>query len=229
MYEDDEQEMSFLRRHPIAVAVGALILFAGAGVGAKSFLTPPRTSSREQTVTLITLTPQVTPPPVKPVATPPPAIHPTPAPLYVDRPTYVSGAPVKPSHPDTPAPLTTTIHGPNGTDGLAPSGPGIGGAGTGIDSGSGNKFGAFADEVQSRIAQALQADPRTRTAAMKLTVRIWPDSTGRVTKARIAPGTGDVSLDALIQNQILTGMQLTSAPPADMPVPIVMNVTAQRP
>ena len=64
---------------------------------------------------------------------------------------------------------------------------------------------------------------------MNIVVRIWPDSTGRVVKAHIAGSTGDLALDKALQNDILTGLQLADPPPADMPLPIVMRLSAQRP
>jgi outer membrane biosynthesis protein TonB len=131
--------------------------------------------------------------------------------------------------PDAPAPLGTSITGPGGGPDLG-LGSGLGGGGGyGSGGGGGSKYGWYASQVQSRIADALRSNPRTRTARMNVIIRIWPDSTGRITKARIAGTTGDGSLDATIQNDILTGMQLSDPPPADMPLPIVMRVSAQRP
>jgi len=64
---------------------------------------------------------------------------------------------------------------------------------------------------------------------MDLKIRVWADSTGRITKAHLTGSTGDPALDATLQNDILTGMQLDNPPPADMPMPIVMRVSARRP
>jgi hypothetical protein len=81
--------------------------------------------------------------------------------------------------------------------------------------------------VQTRIGDALRSNPATRRASMSVTVRIWPDSSGRIIKARISGG--DPTLDATLQNDILTGLQLPDPPPSYMPLPIVMRVSAQRP
>lgn len=64
---------------------------------------------------------------------------------------------------------------------------------------------------------------------MNIRVRIWPDSTGRITKVRIAGSTGDPALDAAIQDEILPGVQMADPPPADLPLPIIMKISAQRP
>ena len=131
--------------------------------------------------------------------------------------------------PDAPAPLGTSITGPGGGQDLG-LGSGLGGGGGyGSGGGGGTKYGWYASEVQSRIADAMRSNPTTRKASMNIIVRIWPDSTGRITKARLGGTTGDPAWTQTIQNDILTGLQLQDPPPADMPLPIVMRVSAQRP
>lgn len=106
----------------------------------------------------------------------------------------------------------------------------IGGTGTGpTQGGGGSKYGRYAAQVQSRVVEALRAHRKTKSAALQIQVRIWADSTGRVTRAVLNGSSGDPAVDAAIQNDILTGLQLTSPPPADMPMPIVMRITAKRP
>jgi len=174
--------------------------------------------------------PQRTPPP-----TPPPKDQPTPEEKQNEQ-KMVEQAPVKQEEKPAPkekapdAPLGTTINGPGGGQDLG-LGSGLGGGG-GYGSGGGggsSKFGWYASEVQSRVADAVRNNPRTRRASMKLIVRIWPDSTGRITKVHISGSTGDPAVDAALQNEILTGLQLNDPPPPDMPLPIVMRLTAQRP
>ena len=136
----------------------------------------------------------------------------------------------KPAPPKEKAPeaLGTSITGPGGGQDLG-LGSGLGGGGGYGGEGGGSKYGWFASEVQSRIADALRNNPRTRRASMNVVIRVWPDSTGRITKARLSGSTGDPSLDATLKDDILTGLQLTDPPPADMPLPIVMRLSAQRP
>jgi hypothetical protein len=83
--------------------------------------------------------------------------------------------------------------------------------------------------VQNKISDALRSHSKTKKASMRLEVRVWPDSTGRITKASLAGTTGDSAMDSAIKNEILTGMQLQEPPPPDMPRPIVLRVTAKRP
>lgn len=134
-----------------------------------------------------------------------------------------------PKPKDAPAPLGTGITGPGGGADLG-LGSGLGGGGGyGNGGGGGSKYGWYASQVQSRVADALRNNPRTRSASMNIVIRVWPDSSGRITKVRLGGTTGDPALDATLQNDILTGLQLDDPPPSDMPMPIVMRVSARRP
>ena len=116
-----------------------------------------------------------------------------------------------------PSTLATGIKGDGPGMGLASSGNGIGGGNSigGKGGGGGSKFGWYAGQVQSKVTQALQRNPKTQKASIaRLEVRIWPDSTGRVTRAELANPTGDAAMDAAIRDQILTGLQLQEPPPA---------------
>ena len=64
---------------------------------------------------------------------------------------------------------------------------------------------------------------------MRMEVRIWADGTGRITRTSLKGSTGDSDLDSTIKNDLLTGLQLTDPPPADMPMPIVMVLSARKP
>lgn len=138
-------------------------------------------------------------------------------------------APVK--APDDPAPLGTNLKGDGpGLSGLG-SGSGLGGGtlGSGTGNKGGSRFGWYAGQVQSKITQALSSHPGTKNASLRIEVRIWPDSTGRITRAQLVGSTGDPKLDGVIQDNVLTGLQLQSPPPAGMRLPIVLRLTARRP
>jgi protein TonB len=228
MYNDEEEDLSFIQRHPglvllvIVLVVAPVIYFA-----ARNMMNSHPSSSHEDEV-MIRLPPPP-PPPLKPRPTPTPDQQPTP-----DEPQkMVEQQPVQNEHKEAPKPqappsLGTSITGPGGGPDMGLS-SGLGGGGGYGDGGGGSKFGWYASEVQSRVADALRSNPQTRTASMDIKVRIWADSTGRVTKVRIQGSTGDPALDATLQNEVLTGLQLSDAPPADMPMPIVMRLSAQRP
>lgn len=132
------------------------------------------------------------------------------------------------SPPDTPSEdLSTGIAG-NGPDMGLSSGGGNGKIGGSGRKGGGSKYGWYAAKVQSAIADALRRHPSTRNAKMLLQVRVWPDANGRITRAQLVGSSGNSAVDQAIKNQILTGLQLPQAPPADMPVPIVLRITASK-
>jgi protein TonB len=235
MFDEEEEDRSFAQRHRGLVLIAVIVLL-GVGIYFLSkALSGGHSSSVRRDDMMISLPPPPPPPPPKLQPTPPPQQQPTPEQQQDQK--MVEQQPVqdekkeeapKEKAPDAPAPLGTSITGPGGSDmGLTGGIGGSGGYGTG--GAGGTKYGWYASEVQNRIAGALRDNPRTRRAAMNVVIRIWPDSSGRIAKARVSGSTGDPALDATIQNEILTGIQLADPPPADMPLPIIMRVSAQRP
>lgn len=134
---------------------------------------------------------------------------------------------------DPPPDLGTNIQGNGPADGFGLSGNRGTGGGTGKGLGgsgtkSSSRWGWYAAKVQSSIGDALRRNPRTREAIINSKVRVWPDSTGRITRAKLETSTGDAAMDASII-QTLTGIQLSEAPPADLPSPILLRLAARRP
>ena len=91
----------------------------------------------------------------------------------------------------------------------------------------GSKWGWYAGQVQSRVAEALRSNKVTRKAKASITVRIWPDASGRVSKVTLGGSTGDPAVDDAIKNQVLAGLVLNEPPPSDMPMPINLRITAR--
>jgi outer membrane biosynthesis protein TonB len=232
---DDEEDRNFVQRHRGLVLIG-VVLGLGGGVfyGAHMLMGSHQSAPHKDDMMVVSLPPP--PPPPKPPPTPPPQQAPTPEQQQQQDQKMVEQQPVQnekkseapKEKPDAPAPLGTSITGP-GPGGDLGLGSGLGTGGDGTGGGGGTKYGWYASEVQTRIADALRNNPSTRTASMNVVIRIWPDASGRITKARLSGSTGDPTLDATLRNNILIGMQLSDPPPADMPLPIVMRVSAQRP
>lgn len=233
MFEyESEKDQSFFRRHrdlvfiAVVVALGVTVLIAGKFLSRNS----QRPVAREE-FTMIVLPP--TPPPFPtPQPTPPP---PAPTPEQQEEHRMEEQPPVqdekkpdppKEKTPDAPAPLGTSITGPGGGQDLGLGLGRGGGYGSGDGGAGGSKYGWYASEIQNRIAQVVRDDARVRRVTMHVVVRIWPDATGRIARA-IVSSSGDSALDALVQNQILTGIQLAEGPPADMPLPIVMRLSIE--
>ena len=175
------------------------------------------------------------PPPLPPKVVPPPPQK-VPPPEKLEKPVAAEDKPKDvPKKADNPPPsaLATGIKGDGPGMGLGDRGNGLGGGnsiGGNGSGGGGSKFGWYAGQIQSKVTQAMQQNPKTQKASLaRLEVRIWPDGTGRVTRAELTSPTGDAALDTAIRDQVLTGLQLPEAPPAGMKLPIVLRLAARRP
>ena len=136
--------------------------------------------------------------------------------------------PETPKPADEPPPIGTNNAGSGPPDGFGlgaykpGSGNGSGIGGTGRKGGS--KYGYYAAQVQGRIAEAMRKNDRTRMASFSnVTARIWVDKVGRIERAKVLGSNGTPS------DQDLIGLQLTSPPPDDMPMPIVLRLNARKP
>ena len=222
--EDD----GFAKRHRgLLIVAGVLVL----GLVIYFFPKPGPSAPVRKAEKIVSV--QLPPPPPKLPPPPPPKVPP---PDKMEKPVAAEvKAPVKaaPKTDNPPATLATGIKGDGPGMGLASSGNGLGGGnsiGGKGNGGGGSKVGWYAGQIQSKVTQAMQRNSKTQKASIaRLEVRIWPDGTGRVTRAELASPTGDAALDAAIRDQILTGLQLPEAPPQGMKLPIVLRLAARRP
>lgn len=230
MVNDDEEEedLTFFQKHRFKLIVAGIIVLATAFF----VFSPKETPKKKAPVNMVNIIPPLPPPPPPP---PPPPKERPPEPETVKEEKFQPENAPKPepvaAEPE-PAPMGTNIQG-DGPDafGLAKGGGGgmIGGTGKGNGKGGGSKYGFYAGQVQSRVVDALRNHKKTRSATLNVKVRIWADSTGRVTKATLSGTSGDASVDRAIRDEILTGLQLQNPPPEGMPMPIVMHISATRP
>jgi TonB family protein len=147
----------------------------------------------------------------------------------------VEQPPIKPNEkpPDLKAP--DKAPGPPGPKASGPpSDDGIGGSGSGnygaVGGDGGSRFGWYGGKVQDAVHQALDQNSETRDASIHhLKVRIWIDSTGRVTRASLSGSSGNPAVDEALKNQALPGVRISDPPPSDMPMPIVMVIDEVRP
>jgi TonB family protein len=207
---------SFFKRFRIAIIITAVVIV---GIVVVAKLASSGGSSKHDTLTLVS----IAPPPPPPVMTPPPP-PPQQEEQKIEEPMIKEDQPKEAPPKDEP-PLGTGIKGPGGDNFGLGSGSGNGR----IGGGDGSKWGWYASQVQSRIQQALQQNRKTRTASMSVNVRVWADPNGRISRAQLAGSTGDPSLDNALRDEVLTGLQLPEPPPAGMPAPITLRVTAKRP
>jgi periplasmic protein TonB len=218
-----------------AIGLGAIVLI---GFGIRLFLSgddlpPPR---KVQEITLINIVPPPPPPP------PPPKveekmIEQTPVRQEiqdekpVEKPKEAPPEPKDSLKDDEPPPgplaLDAKAVGPGDSSNLGgkPGGHGLLGGGGG---GGGSRWGWYASIVQQQIEAALRANAHTRNAVMQIQVRLWADSSGRVSRIQLVSSTGNPEMDAAIRDEVLQGIMLREPPPKDMPMPIVTRVTARK-
>ena len=228
MVTDDEydEDLTFFERHKVKMIVAGLVVAGTVGL----FVFSPKDSPRRKSsVTMVNIMPPLPPPPPPPT----PKERP-PEPEQMKEEKFQPEEAPKPdpvtADPE-PAPMGTNLQGdgPNAFGLAHGSGSGmIGGTGRG-KAGAGSKFGAYASQVQSRVVDSLRNHKKTRSAAMNLKVRVWADSTGRITRATLSGTSGDATVDRAIRDEVLTGLQLQAPPPEGMPMPIVMRLSATRP
>jgi len=191
---------------------------------------PPR---RVHEFTIVNVVPPPPPPPP-----PPPAQQPPPEQEMVKQPEMVepeireeakveepNEAPPDPNDAPPESPLGPGLELPV-SPGASPYAAGPGGRGGG---GGGSRWGWYASIVQQQIESALRSNAKTRNAVMRVQLRLWADSTGRVTRIQLVSSTGDPEVDAAIRNEALAGLMLREPPPKDMPMPLVARITARRP
>ncbi len=207
------------------VLLGGIFSFMMSGKKSKR-AAPPR-----QEIVTITLPPPPPPPPLPKVEPPPPEDVPPPEKeMVMQDPVPDDEPPPDDSPPDAPPSddLTTGIAG-NGPDMGLRSGTGgsgrIGGTGR---KGGGSKWGYYAAKVQTSIADALRRNSSTRSASFSMQVKVWADSSGRITRAQLVGTSGNDAVDQAIKSQVLAGLQLPSPPPDDMPMPINMRISARK-
>ncbi len=233
--DEDFDEDSLFQKHRWLLPLIVIVAVGGIGYAASQFKggpsAPTRPVERMMTITLPPIPPPPPPPPPQPKVEPPPEEKKQEMIAQEEvKPDEVKAPEPKPS--DDPPPIGTNNVGSGPPDGfgLGAYKGGTGGTGTGTGGGGrgGSKFGWYAGQVQSRVADALRRNGRTRNASLSLQVRIWADSSGRITRASLVGSSGDNSLDSAIANEVLTGLQLQEAPPSDMPMPINLRITARK-
>jgi hypothetical protein len=227
--DGDEQDDTFIGRHKGKLGIGVVVLVGGLMAYLISHRGETPARKAPERMMMVQLPPAPPPPPPPP---PPPKVEPPPK--MEEK--MIEQAPVEeqpepdPKPADEPPPLGTGIKGDGGPSwGLGSEGGIGGGNGAGIGGRRGGPFDGFARSVSSRIRNVISANRKTRAARIPgCELRVWVDTAGRVTRAKLVPSTGDAGMDATLQNEVLPGVQLDPPPPG-MPMPIVMRLSARRP
>ena len=237
-WNDEDDEPSFINRYKTAIGVvvglAALAAVAGFAFHILGSHSAPAKVEHISMVRLLPPPPPATPPP-PPKVEPQPTVQPMVEQKQMMEPETKPDKPLKrdeapKSHDKAPGPLGLNAKGEGAGDAFGlvgkPGGNGLLGDG---DGGGGTRWGWYASEVQATIEEALRNNPHTRDASLRVQIKIWPDKNGRIARVDMDGSTGDPTLDSAIKNEVLNGLQLQEPPPADMPLPIVLRLTAQRP
>ncbi len=216
-WDDEEEEKTAFQKYRVPVIAG-ILLATGIGFAAKSLSGKAGAPPPKQEVMMVTTVAQPTPPPPAPTP-PPPQIEEKKQEMIVEE--KQEEAPPEP----TPQ-VETALKGAGNTGMVLKSGNGSGVfTNRNTVNADAMRRSAYAGQVKSRIKQALEGNAKTRKARMTIEIRVWPDETGRIARAKLSGSTGDPALDAVIRDEILTGLQISQAPPEGMPTPIVMRIT----
>jgi protein TonB len=222
--EEKVDRRGFLRRHGVSIAISALLLGAAVVLGPRLSGDNGGPPPKAPELALVAVRPLPPPPP------PPPVEQPK---MEEEKPEEVlpEEAPPEAAPPDEPPHLGTNIKGDGPPDGygLGSKGNGGGNGRGGIGGSARSRWTTYAGQARGRIVEALRNNRATRKADLNLSIRIWPDDTGRITRAQLVSSTGDPSLDRALRDEVLTGLRLDAPPPDEMPRPITFKLTARRP
>lgn len=215
-----EEDQSFWRRQgPIIGGVAVLVLlgvggyFAVRGLGGTGMPEPPKV----QEISIVQ--PPPPPPPPPKIEEPPPpeeqveVPEPEPEPVPEDAPA------------DEPPPgedLGLDAEGVAGADGFGlrakKGGRGI------IGGGDRNRW--YAGVIQRSLQDLLAGNDAARGAKYAVVVKLWIGTDGRVERFELVESTGNADSDAALR-RTLSGLQLTDAPPDDMPQPVKLRVVSR--
>jgi periplasmic protein TonB len=188
-------------------------------------------SEAPQVTTVIPLPPP--PPPPPPKVKPPPEKQPdvqTPTP----KPT-VAPKPAETPKPSDNQPKQMTMNAPAqaGSDNFnIGAGDGTGMAGSGNGGGSfGN--GAYKQYMAYTLQQAVERDKNVQDSGggsrFTVSVNLWLEPSGRITKVTIGQSTGDPKLDAALIAALETLGRLDEAPPPSWQYPVRLNLQGRQP
>lgn len=90
-----------------------------------------------------------------------------------------------------------------------------------------HQFDWYTGLIKERVEDALTSDKALASGAYKVVVKVWIASSGNIQRVELVSSTGDDSIDGLIKKVLNDMPALSEAPPADMPQPIKLRVTAR--
>jgi hypothetical protein len=110
------------------------------------------------------------------------------------------------------------------------SGGGLGdgsGEGAGEVGGTGARFGWYYARVASEVEDVFRRAKELSSASARVELRLWIDSSGRITRAEPLQAGADRKVQDAIRS--LVGQRISQPPPAEIPMPMIARLTARRP
>ncbi|HEY3300737.1 MAG TPA: TonB C-terminal domain-containing protein [Methylophilaceae bacterium] len=220
--QEESNSKVWLKR--IAIILVVIVVLVGIGYGLKGLL--KGSEVKKQGPTKIQL--KDLPPPPPP---PPPKEQPKEQPK--DQPKEAPKEP-EPKPVDAPPPTDTIkMDGPAG-DGPSQFGAGAvanenksGQTGPTIGKPNGSQFNWYAAKIKSQIEDALEKDKELSVGQYKVVVSVWLRKDGSVERFELDKSSGVAETDGLIKAALEKMPAMREAPPADMPMPVKLRVTAR--
>jgi len=241
---------SFLRRHAFGLFAGIMLVLVALFVTnwiAHSRSAPAPRKVMQFTVVNVQPQPPPRPPPPPPPVTPPKVIE-QPQTARVEIKASDIPPPDAPPPSAAPAPsgpaagplaLAAEGDGPGDAFNLAgnPGGRGLlsgGGLGDGTGGnaqlggggGTGDRIAWYGTRLATELQDAFRKKKKLETAAARVELRVWVDETGRVGRLQLLHSTGDREWDDAIQSVV--GTRVMAPPSADIPMPLILRLTARR-
>jgi hypothetical protein len=95
-----------------------------------------------------------------------------------------------------------------------------------VDRGDPAQLRAYTNIIQSDIQQALKKDGRTRNGTYNAGIKLWIDGPRTVKRTELFRSSGDLDRDEVI-SRLLDGLQISQAPPANTPQPVLIMITVR--
>lgn len=106
-----------------------------------------------------------------------------------------------------------------------PTGPSIGGGGAAP--GAMMQHRLYVDRLQRHLQEELNRNRKLRESDYRVTLRVWLGRDGAVQRTELAQSTGNSTVDELLRQTLLQIAAMRDAPPANMPQPVRIRVTAR--
>ena len=165
------------------------------------------------------------PPPPPPPKTPPPPKEEIRERIDVPKP---QEQPTQPTEAPPPGPdLAVDAAGSGSGDGFGLLGKkgGVDLVGSGI---GGSRFAWYGGQVKDRIQEAIARDQRLREVGeYQRIVHVWVSASGQITRIELVGPAESAELDKALQAVLRMLPPLREGPPADMPMPLRLRVSAR--